>query len=338
MKGLFSFLYVTLAVFTWDRYLCIYKSSFVKIHTDFSHFKIDRNSIVTIGTFDGVHSGHQKIIERVHHIAKEKDCESVLLTFYPHPRMVLHPEDHDLRLLSTPEEKAEMLAATGIDHLMIYPFSPEFARLSAFDYVRDLLVNGLKAHTVVVGYDHRFGRNREGDHTTLMELSEVFGFEVEEISPEMVDSINISSTKIRQALYGGHVLEANKYLGRPYSMQGKVVHGDKIGRQLGFPTANLDLNYKYKLIPAHGIYAVKVDLEGEKLDGVMNIGIRPTTHANSVVTSEVYILDFDREIYGQQITVNFVDRIRDEMKFGSIDELKLKIQSDVIQARKLFEV
>ncbi|MFM9983969.1 MAG: bifunctional riboflavin kinase/FAD synthetase [Flavobacteriales bacterium] len=310
----------------------------MKIHTDFSHFKNNRNSIVTIGTFDGVHPGHQKIIERVHHLAQASGVESVLLTFYPHPRMVLHPEDHDLRLLSTPEEKAELLESTGIDHLMIYPFSPEFARLSAFDYVRDLLVNGLKSHTVVVGYDHRFGRNREGDHTTLVELAEVFGFEVEEISPEMVDSVNISSTKIRQALYGGHILEANKYLGRPYSMRGKVVHGDKIGRQLGFPTANIDLNYKYKLIPAHGIYAVKVDIGSETFNGVMNIGVRPTTHTRSEVTSEVYVLDFDRDIYGQQITVNFVDRIRDEMKFGSIDELKEKIQTDVIRARALFEI
>lgn len=310
----------------------------MKIHTDFSYFQNERNSIVTIGTFDGVHPGHQKIIERVHQHAQDTGCESVLLTFYPHPRMVLHPEDHDLRLLSTPEEKAELLAATGIDHLMIYPFSPEFARLPAFDYVRDLLVNGLKAHTVIVGYDHRFGRNREGDHATLVELSEVFGFEVEEITPEMVDSVNISSTKIRQALYVGHIREANKYLGRKYSMRGKVMHGDKIGRQLGYPTANLETNYKYKLIPAHGIYAVEVELGGETLQGVMNIGIRPTTHAHSDVTSEVFILDFDRDIYGQQITINFVDRIREEMKFGSIDALKEQIASDVVIARKLFEI
>ena len=309
----------------------------VKIHTDFSYFQKEQLSIVTIGTFDGVHPGHQKIIERVHQLASETGCESVLLTFYPHPRMVLHPEDHDLKLLSTPEEKAELLASTGINHLMIHPFSPEFARLSAFEYVRDLLVNGLKSHTVVVGYDHRFGRNREGDHNTLLELSEVFGFRVEEISPEMVDSVNISSTKIRQALLLGHIAEANRYLGRAYQLSGKVVHGDKIGRQLGFPTANLQVDYKYKLIPANGIYAVYAELEGETLKGVMNIGVRPTTHDQSALTCEVYLFDFDRDIYGQQIRIIFVERIRDEKKFGSIDALKENIKSDVHSARKIFE-
>ncbi len=308
----------------------------MKIHTDFSSLKDVANPVVTIGTFDGVHPGHLHIINKVNETAKRTSGESVLLTFYPHPRMVLHPEDHHLKLLNTPEEKSTLLAQAGIQHLMIYPFSIEFSRQSAFDYVRDLLVNGIKAKTVVVGYDHRFGRNREGDHTTLIELAETFGFEVEEIPPQTIDEVNISSTKIRQALAVGQVNEAAKYLGRPYSLGGEIVHGDKIGRQLGFPTANIRVDYPYKLVPAHGVYAVKVLLDNRKLAGVMNIGIRPTTHSNSLEIIEVYIIDFDEEVYGKQITVEFVERLRDEKKFGSIDELKKGIAKDIAEAKKFF--
>jgi riboflavin kinase / FMN adenylyltransferase len=264
----------------------------MKIHTDFSSFTNVTNAIVTIGTFDGVHAGHLSIIERVKEIAVRKQGESVLLTFYPHPRMVLYPNDHGLQLLNTPQEKAKLLEAAGIQHLMVYPFSKEFSRLSAFDYVRDLIVNGLHAKTVVVGYDHRFGHNREGDHSVLLDLAETFKFEVEEIPAQTLDAINVSSTKIRQALLGGQVSEAAKYLGRNYALQGTVVHGDKL-----------------------------------------NLGIRPTTHHNSKVTIEVYILDFHQEVYGKQIEVEFVERLRDEKKFGSIDELKECIAQDVVNAK-----
>lgn len=307
----------------------------VKVHTDFQQFAQVKNAVVTIGTFDGVHPGHRKIIDRVNEIARELGGESILLTFYPHPRMVLHPDDHDLQLLNTPQEKIELLREAGLDHVMIYPFSLDFARWSAFDYVRDLLVNGLRAHTVVVGYDHRFGRNREGDHATLLELSEVFGFKVEEIPPQTIDMMNISSTKIRQALLLGHVSDASRYLGRPYSLSGIVVHGDKIGRTLGFPTANVDTNYPYKLIPPNGIYAVRVKLDQAWYNGVMNIGIRPTTHEASKLTIEVFIFDFEGDIYGKQISVDFVERIRDERKFGTMDELKEWIASDVIKAKAI---
>ncbi len=305
----------------------------MKIHTDFSSFTNVTNAIVTIGTFDGVHTGHLTIIDRVKEIAAREQGESVLLTFYPHPRMVLHPNDHGLQLLNTPQEKAKLLEAAGIQHLVIYPFSKEFSRLSAFDYVRDLIVNGLHAKCVVVGYDHRFGHNREGHYETLLELAEIFGFMVEEIPAQTIDQVNVSSTKIRQALQSGQVSEAAKYLGRNYTLRGTVVHGDKLGRQLGYPTANIELDYAYKLIPAFGVYAVNVFLEGEKLRGVMNLGIRPTTHHNSKVTIEVYILDFHQEVYGKQIEVEFVERLRDEKKFGSIDELKECITQDVLNAK-----
>ncbi|MFN0031941.1 MAG: bifunctional riboflavin kinase/FAD synthetase [Flavobacteriales bacterium] len=308
----------------------------MKIHTDFTLFSQAKNTVVTIGTFDGVHKGHQHLLSRVCEMAKEIGGESVLLTFHPHPRMVLYPDDHGLHLMNTPEEKAHYIAQTGMGHLVVYPFTHELSRLSAFEYVRDLLVNGLKTHTVVVGYDHRFGKNREGDHNTMLELAEVFGFHVEQVAPQTVDEVNISSTKIRQALMAGHVSEATKYLGKNYSVTGTVVHGDKVGRQLGYPTANIECGYKYKLIPATGVYAVHVVLDGERLNGVMNIGVRPTTHSNSLVVTEVYIMNFDRDIYGKQLTVEFVERLREEKKFGSIDELKQAIADDIATSGKLF--
>jgi riboflavin kinase/FMN adenylyltransferase len=264
----------------------------VKIHTSFESLEGVKNPVVTIGTFDGVHRGHQTILSRLQEIARTVDGESVLLSFFPHPRMVLHPEDHRVELLSSPDEKALLLSAAGIDHLMIYPFSHEFSRMSAFDYVRDILVTGLNTHTVVVGYDHRFGRNREGNHDTLIEMGEIFGFRVEEIPAKVIDQNNVSSTKIRQALQSGRITEANEYLGYNYSISGKVSHGDKIGRTLGFPTANILTDYPHKLIPSNGIYAVKVHAGGNSFNGVLNIGVRPTVNSNNRRSVEVYILNF----------------------------------------------
>lgn len=292
--------------------------------------------MVTIGTFDGVHRGHQTILRRLQELARSVSGESVLLSFYPHPRMVLHPDDHQVELLSTPEEKARLLSEAGIDHLMIYPFSPEFSRMSAFDYVRDLLVTGLHAHTVVVGYDHRFGRNREGNHQTLLELAEIFNFSVEEIPAKVIDHNNVSSTKIRHALQHGKVQEASGFLGYHYAMTGTVIHGDKIGRTLGYPTANLQIDYAYKLVPANGIYAVRVLIGGDKFDGVLSIGVRPTVNELNKRSIEVFILNFEKDIYGEKISVELLSYLREEKKFGSIDELKQEIHNDIVKAQHWF--
>lgn len=291
--------------------------------------------MVTIGTFDGVHLGHRSIIQQLKQLAEAVDGETVLLTFYPHPRMVLHPDDHNIQLLNTPEEKAELLREAGIEHLVVYPFSLDFSRISAYDYVRDLLVTGIGAHTVVVGYDHRFGRNREGDHSTLVELSEVFGFGVKEIPAHEIDDINVSSTKIRQALKEGRVKDAEKYLGYKYRLTGKVVQGDGNGRKFGYPTANIQVDYAFKLVPAYGVYAVNVHVNGQVHKGALSIGVRPTVHSNSAATIEVFIIDFNQDIYGQTVTLEFVDYIREEKKFGSIDEMLVHIANDVELAKSL---
>lgn len=291
--------------------------------------------MVTIGTFDGVHLGHRSIIDKVKELARQVDGETVLLTFYPHPRMVLNPDNHNIRLLNTPEEKASLLADAGIEHLIVYPFSKEFSQISAVEYVRDLLMSGIGSHTVVVGYDHRFGRNREGDHNTLVELSGSFGFRVEEIPAHEIDHINVSSTKIRQALNEGRVKDAEKYLGYKYPLTGKVVKGDGNGRKFGYPTANIEVNYPFKLVPTYGVYATEVVIDGERYRGALSIGVRPTVHENSPATVEVYILDFDKDIYGKTVTLEFVDFIRAEKKFGSVDEMLHEIARDVERVKEL---
>lgn len=307
----------------------------LKIHTDFSGFVDAKNPIVTIGTFDGVHLGHMSIIKRLQELASEINGESVILTFYPHPRMVLYPDDHDLQLLNTPEEKAKLLEQAGINHLVVYPFSEEFSRISAFDYVRNLLVTGIKAHKVIVGHDHRFGRNREGDFNTLLEWSEMLNFEVEEISAKEIDEVNISSTKIRQALLKGDIQTANAFLGYTYQLCGKVVTGARLGNTIGFPTANILVNYPYKLIPAKGVYAVRIQHDGKTFAGVTNIGVRPTVENAGKLSIETHIFDFNDDLYDKTITIEFVARLRDEKKFGSIDELKNQIAIDIQKAKEL---
>jgi riboflavin kinase / FMN adenylyltransferase len=309
----------------------------VKIHTSFESLKNVKNPVVTIGTFDGVHRGHQSILKRLREIAAQVNGETVMLSFYPHPRIVLYPDDHKVELLSSPEEKASQLQASGLDHLVIYPFSREFSRMPAFDYVRDLLVTGIGAHTVVVGYDHRFGRNREGNHATLLELSEIFGFQVEEIPAQIIDHNNISSTKIRTALLEGAVDEANEYLGYHYSISGTVIQGDQIGRTIGYPTANIEPDYALKLIPANGIYAVNVKVDENSFDGVLSIGVRPTINNLKKRSIEVHILNFEQDIYGRKICLELLSYLREEKKFGSIDELKKEIDHDIMIAQQWFQ-
>ena len=289
-----------------------------------------------MGTFDGVHKGHKVIIKRLKEIASRYKGESVLLTFYPHPRMVLQP-DNDLKLLNTIEEKTALLEKAGIDHLIIHPFDQRFSRLSSIEFVRDILVKQLCTKKLVIGYDHHFGRNREGSFEHLSECGPVYGFEVEEIPAQEVDEVNVSSTKIRKALNDGDVWTANSYLGYNYFLSGEVVHGDKLGRNLGFPTANIQVGEKYKLIPKNGIYAVELERDGKKLRGMANIGTRPSiADSDGSLKVEVNIFDFSQEIYGENLNLIFLQRIRDEKKFETLEELTKAMQEDEQKVRQLF--
>lgn len=306
-------------------------------HTSFESFKHVHHPIVTIGTFDGVHLGHSTILNKLKEIAQQVSGETVLLTFYPHPRMVLYPDDHGLELLTSQEEKAELLRQFGLDHLVILPFTMEFSRKPAYDYVRDLLVSGLRTHTLVIGYDHRFGKNREGNHTTLVDLSDNFGYEVVEIPAQQIDAAEISSTKIRKALQTGDVALANRLLGYLYSVSGTVVPGDARGRTIGFPTANIQPDFALKLIPHNGVYAVHCQVDKHVYKAVANIGVRPTFDTGSERKIEVHLLDFDGDLYNKKVCIRFVARIRDEQKFGSIVELTERIQKDISFALNCLE-
>lgn len=309
----------------------------VQVHSDFSSLPSFRNAVVTIGTFDGVHCGHKALLKRIGEIARQVSGETVLLTFYPHPRMVLYPDDHRVALLSSPEEKIEELRNAGLDHLVVYPFSAELSRLSAFEYVRDFLVKGINAHTVVVGHDHRFGRNREGDFKTLLELSDTFGFDVKEIPALEINDIEISSTKIRNALELGDVNVAASYLGRPYSVSGVVFRNRQLGRQLGFPTANIRLLFEHKMLPALGVYMVRITTAFGIFNGVTNIGIRPTVDNEGKVHVETHIFEFDSILYEQEIKLEFLHRIREERKFESVEALRAAIEHDCRTAKEWLE-
>lgn len=305
----------------------------MKIYSDLHSFKKIKNPIVTTGTFDGVHLGHQKIINRVKEIAKNENGESVLLTFFPHPRMVLFPDDNDLKLICSQEEKIELLEKTGAEHLIIYPFTKEFSRMTAVQYVRNILVNKIGLKKIVVGYNHYFGRNREGSFKDLIQFGHSYNFEVEEIPAIDIEKKDVSSTKIRNAILGGDVKTANLLLGHPYSLRGEVVEGNKNGGKIGFPTANILVKEKYKLIPADGVYAVDVAFNNNSYKGMMNIGVRPTFE-NSEHTIEVHIFDFEEPIYYQILTIYFKDKIRDEKKFNSAEELKNQLIQDKLIAEK----
>lgn len=299
----------------------------MKIYHSISDFKDVVRPILTTGTFDGVHFGHKTIINRLKEIANEENGETVLLTFSPHPRMVLFPDDHQLQLINTLDEKINLLENAGIDHLIIHPFTKAFSRTSSMNFVRDIIVNQINTHKLVIGYNHHFGRNREGSFEHLKEFSPLYGFEVEEIPAQLLDEVSVSSTKIRKALLAGDVSKACNYLGYHYQLEGVVVKGKEIGRTIDFPTANLESIDSTKLIPKDGVYAVKVNYEGEELDGMMNIGKNPTTGTNER-SLEVHIFNFDEDLYGVQLNVSFIERLREEMTFKNIDSLKKQLFLD----------
>jgi riboflavin kinase / FMN adenylyltransferase len=290
--------------------------------------------IVTSGTFDGVHCGHQKILTRLLETAKQLKGQSVVLTYWPHPRLVLQPDAHDLKLLSTIEERTELLADFGVDYLLILPFTKAFSNLSSQEFIQQVLVEGIGTRKLVIGYDHRFGKNREGSFEHLSKNSGTYGFEVEEIPRHDVEEVAVSSTKIRNALLKGDIAVANQYLNRPYSFIGNVTRGKQLGRTIGFPTANLSVDSPLKLIPANGVYAVKVQHKLQQFNGMLNIGFQPTVNGQNL-TIEVHLFDFSGDLYDQDLKVELITRLRDEQKFPSLEALQQQLKQDEKNARSL---
>lgn len=291
--------------------------------------------MVTIGTFDGVHIGHKAILKRLVETAKKENLDSVVLTFFPHPRMVLQ-QNVDIKLINTIEERTELLENTGLDYLVIHPFTHAFSRLTALEYVRDILVNSLKAKKIIIGYDHRFGRNRNADIEDLKEFGKTYNFEVEEISAKEIDDVAISSTKIRKALNEGDIETANSYLGYNFMISGEVVKGKAIGRTINYPTANLKLKENYKLVPKNGVYIVQSTIEGEKIFGITSIGTNPTV-GGTEKTIETHFLNFNKDLYGKEITIAFLKYIRDEETFDSVEILKQEIEKDETFAKQFLK-
>jgi len=308
----------------------------MKIYHHLDEFSPLNNAVVTIGTFDGVHRGHRKIIAGIKELAEQCGGETVILTFFPHPRLILHPEDQSLKMINTIEEKAELLEELGVDHLIITPFSRDFSNQQPEDYIRDVLVNRIGTKKIVIGYDHRFGKDRKGGLEDLQRLAPVYDFEVVEIPEQDIDAVAISSTRIREALLQGKIEYANTLLGYPFFLNGKVIKGDQIGRQLGYPTANISISEPYKLMPSDGIFAVQVKVDADVYKGMAYIGHRPTINGMTR-NIEVNIFDFDLEIYNQIIRMEFHNYVRGDVKFASLDELVIQLGKDKEDVLKLLK-
>ncbi len=299
----------------------------MQIVKNLDDFKPEGPVVLTQGTFDGVHLGHQKILDTVVEKARSIGGKSVLLTFYPHPRLVLYPEDNELKLITSIEEKAALLDEFGVDYMIVLPFTRELSRMTAHQFIEGILVDKLKIKTIIIGYDHRFGKNREGSIEEIERYSKRYGYTVQQIPEQDIDDCIVSSSKIRTALLGGDLEEANKLLGRTFTIKGNVIDGQKNGKKLGFPTANIEVSSDFKLIPKQGVYAVEVLLKNQRYTGMLNIGTRPTFKLGQV-TIEVHIFDFSDEIYGQEIEILFVKRWRDERKFEELNALKTQLEAD----------
>jgi len=306
----------------------------LKIYNCIKDFEPVENAVVTIGTFDGVHRGHQAIFRRMVEEANKINGETVVITFYPHPRVVLGNDSDNLKFINIQEKKINLIEASGIDYLVIIPFTKEFAKISSEEFIRELVVAKVHPTMIITGYDHHFGKNRQGSFEMLKELGAELGFSVEKLDAEQEGDNAISSTKIRKLLEAGKVGAANKLLGYEYSITGKVVRGKSIGRDIGFPTANIEIEDEYKLIAAVGVYACRVQYMGRIYKGMSNIGFRPTVD-HGELTIEVNIFDFDKQLYGEVITIYFVERMRDEKKFDNLDALKKQLQKDRVHAEQL---
>lgn len=300
----------------------------MKVYHDIKDFRKIPNAIVTIGTFDGVHLGHQAVFKQMVDKARQIGGETVVITFFPHPRIVISPNDNRLRLITSQEDKIEHLRRSNIDNLIIINFTKEFSHTSSEDFIKDYVVRYIQPAILVIGYDHHFGSNRSGDFDTLSKLGMEFHFAVEKINEQDIEDITISSTKIRSALQQGDIKLANKLLGYSYSTSGIVTHGDSIGRTLGFPTANISIKPEYQLIEKTGVYATIAKVDGKDYPSMTYIGRRPTISNGLPTSTETYIMDFDGDLYGKEIRVTFVDRVRDEMTFDNLKRLKSQIQED----------
>lgn len=307
----------------------------MQVYKDIHNLPTFKNAVLTIGTFDGVHLGHQKIIQQLLETAQEVKGESVLITFFPHPKKIVQNRQEPILLLNTPEEKYELLLEAGVENIVVVPFTQEFAEQSAKDYIKNFLVDKFAPHTIIIGYDHRFGKERAGDYHMLEAAGKQFGFAVKEIPEKVLEDVTISSTKIRNALLQGNIEEAESFLGYPYFFEGTVIEGNKLGRTIGYPTANIGNIAEEKLIPHNAVYAVKVQLAEEdiSLNGMMNIGVRPTIGGSSRHI-EVNIFDFDKDIYGAEIKITIIKKIRDEIKFASLEDLKKQLKQDASEALK----
>lgn len=305
----------------------------MQVVQNIGNYSAQNPSIITIGTFDGLHIGHQKIINDLVRVAKKNNLYSIVLTFFPHPRMVLQ-KDSDLKMIDTLEEKQLFLEKMGVDVLIIHPFSKAFSRLTALEFTRDLLVNQLKISQLVIGYDHRFGRNREATIDDLKSFGLDYNFTVDEIPSQDIKSIAVSSTKIRNALNKGDLKTANQFLGRPFSLKGRVVKGDGIGKKLGFPTANIKVKQDYKLRPQNSVYLIRSEIEGIKFFGMMNIGMRPTVSGKKIQT-EIHFFNLAQNLYNQEITFEVLEKIREEVKFNSTEELTEQLKKDSISCEQI---
>jgi len=293
--------------------------------------------VVSIGIFDGVHLGHSSILQRVRERAKEMDGESVIVTFWPHPRILVGKETANLKFLSTLHEKQLLLEKQGINHLLIIPFTWEFSRIPACDFVKGYLAETIRMKHLVFGFNHHFGHNREGSYENLKDCAQLYGFTIEQLSPVMVNNYDVSSSAIRQFLIAGEVERANELLGYPYFIEGKIVGGRQIGRVIGYPTANISVDDPRKLVPADGVYAVEVIIWEQKFAGMMNIGFRPTiNHSGEGKSMEVHIMDFEGNVYNHDIQIRFIRKLRDEMHFSSLDELKKQLKTDEAAVRQIF--
>ena len=309
----------------------------MKIYHSIEDFPSDVNTIVTIGTFDGVHKGHQIIINRINEIAKKKAMESVVLTFDPHPRHVIYPDNQELRLIHTLEEKIEALSKTGVQNLVLHKFTKEFSRTESVNFIRDFLVTKLNMKYMVVGFDHHFGKNRQGTFDNLIELSDAYGFKIEKIKPQNIGEVTISSTKIRNAILEGDCKKANAYLSANFSITGKVVQGNKIGSSIGYPTANIEIENQWKILPKNGVYAVKILLKNQQYFGMLNLGHRPSISDDSFAI-EVHLFDFNATIYNEELKIEFIQRIRDEQQFSDLEKLKSQLKIDAINCKQIFNL
>lgn len=310
------------------------KRAILNIYHSIQDFTTSKKTIFTLGTFDGVHIGHKKIIERLLNSSSD-DEQSLVLTFFPHPRMVLQKES-DIKLLNTIEERTQLLEKAGLQNLIIHPFDQAFSRLTAEEFVKNILVDIFNIKKIIIGHDHRFGRNRTANIDDLIRYGKEYGFDVVQISAQEIDEVSISSTKIRNALSEGKIALANEYLGYNYFFSGTVIHGKKLGRTIGFPTANIKIEESYKLIPGIGVYAVKCQVGNRELKGMLNIGTNPTVEGQ-ILSIEVNLFDFNEDLYGQKIKVELIKRIRDEQKFDSVEVLKAQLHKDQVFAQQLFE-